>query len=53
MKAYLPNFSVAFLFYSERRKGGISIIIPDPGKLVGDHEEAAPIPQVKAVQPLS
>jgi len=34
MKAYLPNFRVAFLFYSKRRKGGISSIISDPGKLV-------------------
>jgi len=34
MKAYLPNYRVAFPFYSKRRKGGISSIIEDPGKLV-------------------
>jgi gamma-glutamylcyclotransferase len=34
MKAYLPNYRVAFPFYSKRRKGGISSIIPDPGQLV-------------------
>lgn len=34
MRACLPNFRVAFPFYSKKRKGGISSIIPDPGKLV-------------------
>lgn len=34
MKAYLLNFRVAFPFYSKKRKGGISSIVPDPGKLV-------------------
>jgi len=34
MKAYLPNFRVEFRFYSQKRKGGISSIIPSPGGLV-------------------
>jgi hypothetical protein len=34
MKAILPNFRVEFRFYSQRRKGGISSIIPSPGNLV-------------------
>jgi len=34
MKAYLPNFRIEFRFYSQKRKGGISSIIPCPGGLV-------------------
>ena len=34
MKAILPNFRIEFRFYSQRRKGGISSIIPSPGGLV-------------------
>ena len=34
MKAYLPNYEVQFRFWSERRNGGISTIIPKLGKLV-------------------
>ena len=34
MKAYLPNFRVEFRFYSKRRQGGISTIMPRPGSLV-------------------
>jgi len=34
MKAYLPNFRVEFRFFSKKRNGGISSIIPCPGKLV-------------------
>ena len=34
MKAILPNFRIEFRFYSQRRKGGISSIIPSPGNLV-------------------
>jgi gamma-glutamylcyclotransferase (GGCT)/AIG2-like uncharacterized protein YtfP len=34
MKAYLPNFRVEFRFYSKRRQGGISSIMPHPGSLV-------------------
>jgi gamma-glutamylcyclotransferase (GGCT)/AIG2-like uncharacterized protein YtfP len=34
MKAYLPNFRVEFRFYSKRRPGGISSIMPHPGSLV-------------------
>ena len=33
MKAYRPNHRVEFRFYEERRKGGISSIIPPPGHL--------------------
>ncbi len=34
MRAYLPNFRVEFRFYSKRRQGGISSIMPHPGSLV-------------------
>ena len=34
MRAFLPNFRVSFPFYSQRRKGGISSIILDPGNVV-------------------
>jgi gamma-glutamylcyclotransferase (GGCT)/AIG2-like uncharacterized protein YtfP len=34
MRADLPNFRVAFPFYSQRRQGGISSILPEPGGLV-------------------
>jgi gamma-glutamylcyclotransferase (GGCT)/AIG2-like uncharacterized protein YtfP len=34
MKAYLPNFRIEFRFYSQKRKGGISSIMPSPGDLV-------------------
>jgi len=34
MKAYLPNFRIEFRFYSQKRKGGISTIMPSPGDLV-------------------
>lgn len=34
MKAFLPNQEVQFRFWSERRNGGISTIIPAPGELV-------------------
>ena len=33
MRATLPNFRVEFRFYSKSRKGGISSVIPYPGKL--------------------
>ncbi len=33
LKAYHPNLRVEFRFYSERRKGGISSIIPPTGHL--------------------
>jgi cation transport regulator ChaC len=34
MKAYLPNNEVQFRFWSKRRNGGISTIIPKYGELV-------------------
>jgi hypothetical protein len=34
MKAELPNFRIAFPFYSQKRQGGISSIIPAPGEIV-------------------
>ncbi|MGD2201312.1 MAG: gamma-glutamylcyclotransferase [Candidatus Bathyarchaeota archaeon] len=34
MKALLPNFRVEFRYYSKKRQGGISSIIPHPGGLV-------------------
>ena len=34
MKAYLPNYEVQFRFWSKRRNGGISTIIPKLGELV-------------------
>ncbi len=34
MRAELPNFRITFPFYSLRRQGGISSIIPAPGELV-------------------
>jgi gamma-glutamylcyclotransferase (GGCT)/AIG2-like uncharacterized protein YtfP len=34
MKAELPNFRITFPFYSQKRQGGISSIIPAPGELV-------------------
>ena len=34
MKAFLPNFEVQFRFWSKKRNGGISTIIPSPGELV-------------------
>lgn len=34
MKAYLPNYSVQFQFWSELRQGGLSNISVDPGQMV-------------------
>lgn len=34
MKAELPNFRIAFPFYSQKRQGGISSIISAPGEIV-------------------
>jgi gamma-glutamylcyclotransferase (GGCT)/AIG2-like uncharacterized protein YtfP len=34
MKAELPNFRITFPFYSQKRQGGISSIIPAPGELI-------------------
>ena len=34
MRAFLPNFRVAFTIYSEEMGGGVADIILDPGKLV-------------------
>ena len=34
IRAFLPNFRVAFPFYSMKRKGGISSIVLDPGNVV-------------------
>lgn len=34
MRAYLHNFRVDFPFYSDKRKGGISSILPAPSELV-------------------
>ena len=34
IRADLPNFRVAFTFYSQRRQGGISSILPESGGLV-------------------
>jgi len=34
MRAELPNFRIAFPFFSQKRQGGISSIIPAPGELV-------------------
>jgi hypothetical protein len=34
MKAELPNFRITFPFFSQKRQGGISSILPAPGELV-------------------
>ena len=34
MKAFLPNYSVQFQFWSKIRNGGVSNIVPDMGKMV-------------------
>jgi gamma-glutamylcyclotransferase (GGCT)/AIG2-like uncharacterized protein YtfP len=33
-KAYLPNFEIQFRFWSKKRQGGLSTIMPKPGNLV-------------------
>ena len=33
-RAYLPNFEIQFRFWSKKRKGGISTIIPKPGNMI-------------------
>ncbi|MCG8564506.1 MAG: gamma-glutamylcyclotransferase [Desulfobacterales bacterium] len=34
MKAFVPNYSVQFQFWSKVRNGGLSNIVPDMGKMV-------------------
>ena len=34
MKAELPNFRITFPFFSQKRQGGISSILPAPGEIV-------------------
>jgi gamma-glutamylcyclotransferase (GGCT)/AIG2-like uncharacterized protein YtfP len=33
-KAYLPNFEIQFRFWSKKRQGGLSTIMPKPGNLI-------------------
>lgn len=54
-KAYLPNFEIQFRFWSKKRQGGLSTIIPQPGNLIHgviyecDEEEMVELDRIESV----
>lgn len=54
-KAYLPNFGIQFRFWSKKRQGGLSTIMPQPGNLIHgviyecDEEEMVELDRIESV----